>query len=211
MGRGSGTGQRSSLHASSHSKRPLNSSDYDEMDVSGSQATKVDSFDSSFIPSSCSDAVHCDTAINNPLTMDTSSVFANNSAGNDALSSLNMKMNMNMNMASHHTTNNTSAGEEEAAENAPLWHLITTYLGYLILIVTGHVRDFFLYRIYPKQFRHLQVQDGLAPINSGFGTFSTLHKAAALKKRYLYYLLYGSRNSVLAKIGLHSSQQLHPR
>ncbi|KAJ3303905.1 serine palmitoyltransferase component [Kappamyces sp. JEL0829] len=59
----------------------------------------------------------------------------------------------------------------EHAESAPLIHLMTTYFSYLILIITGHVRDFFLYRLRPQQFQHLKVQNGLAPINSGFDTF----------------------------------------
>lgn len=53
----------------------------------------------------------------------------------------------------------------------PLFHLLTTYLGYLILIVTGHIKDAFLYRLYPNKFKHLSIQNGLAPINSGFDTF----------------------------------------
>lgn len=59
----------------------------------------------------------------------------------------------------------------EHVESVPLIHLITTYISYLILILTGHIRDFVLRWIKPTDFKHLAPQDGLAPINSGFDTF----------------------------------------
>jgi hypothetical protein len=57
----------------------------------------------------------------------------------------------------------------EHAEKVPLIHLMTTYLSYLILIITGHIRDFVLRILKPEQFKHLSPQNGYAPINSGFG------------------------------------------
>jgi glycopeptide antibiotics resistance protein len=41
-------------------------------------------------------------------------------------------------------------------EEAPLFVLITTYLGYLVLIVFGHVRDFFGKRFKWWQYSHLK-------------------------------------------------------
>ena len=70
--------------------------------------------------------------------------------------------------------------EDDAAEQAPLLYLITTYFSYLILIVTGHIRDFFFYRLYPSQFKHLSVQNGLAPINSGFGKLKDIQELIIL-------------------------------
>ena len=37
----------------------------------------------------------------------------------------------------------------------PYFILMTTYISYLLLIVLGHVRDFFGKRFYPKSYEHL--------------------------------------------------------
>ncbi|KAI8619851.1 pyridoxal phosphate-dependent transferase [Chytriomyces sp. MP71] len=55
--------------------------------------------------------------------------------------------------------------------STPLLVLVSTYLSYFILIVCGHVRDFFEFRFKPQATAHLRVKNGYAPINSGFDTF----------------------------------------
>ncbi|KAJ3058054.1 serine palmitoyltransferase component, partial [Rhizoclosmatium hyalinum] len=60
---------------------------------------------------------------------------------------------------------------EHCIEKTPLHVLITTYLSYFILIVTGHIRDFFGFRLNPEAFAHLRNKNGYAPLNSGFDTF----------------------------------------
>ncbi|KAI8809477.1 pyridoxal phosphate-dependent transferase [Cladochytrium replicatum] len=61
--------------------------------------------------------------------------------------------------------------EEIVEEQAPLFVLITTYISYFVLIVFGHIRDFFGMRFKPEQYKHIRVQNGYAPLNSGFDTF----------------------------------------
>ncbi|KAI9813572.1 MAG: serine palmitoyltransferase component, partial [Phylliscum demangeonii] len=56
-------------------------------------------------------------------------------------------------------------------DEPPYYYLLTTYLSYLILIIFGHVRDFFGKRFRPERYRHLRVQDGYAPLNSDFDNF----------------------------------------
>ncbi|KAJ3076087.1 serine palmitoyltransferase component [Podochytrium sp. JEL0797] len=60
---------------------------------------------------------------------------------------------------------------EHCIEKTPLHVLITTYLSYFILIITGHVRDFFGFRMNPMGYEHLRNKNGYAPLNSGFDTF----------------------------------------
>jgi len=66
-----------------------------------------------------------------------------------------------------------SLEEREEEEHAPLLVLLLTYLGYVILIVFGHVRDFFGKRLRPKAYQHLREQDGYAPLFSDFDSFYT--------------------------------------
>lgn len=70
--------------------------------------------------------------------------------------------------------NQTNHEFDENLETTPLIHLITTYLSYLILIVTGHIRDFIRKRINPKAFENFAVKDGYAPLTTGFGIISSL-------------------------------------
>ncbi|KAI4132657.1 MAG: hypothetical protein LQ338_000597 [Usnochroma carphineum] len=56
-------------------------------------------------------------------------------------------------------------------EDPPYYYLITTYISYLILIIFGHVRDFFGKRFREKHYRHLQARNGYAPLNSDFDNF----------------------------------------
>ena len=56
-------------------------------------------------------------------------------------------------------------------DEPPYYYLLTTYISYLILIVLGHVRDYFGKRLRPQHYRHLQARDGYAPLNSDFDNF----------------------------------------
>ncbi|KAF2863178.1 serine palmitoyl transferase subunit [Piedraia hortae CBS 480.64] len=56
-------------------------------------------------------------------------------------------------------------------DEPPYYYLITTYISYLVLIIFGHVRDFFGKRFRAKHYRYLQEQDGFAPLNSDFDNF----------------------------------------
>ncbi|KAJ3123505.1 serine palmitoyltransferase component [Nowakowskiella sp. JEL0407] len=80
--------------------------------------------------------------------------------------------------------------EEHLVEDAPLPVLVTTYLSYLVLIIFGHLRDFFGMRFKRDGYSHLKNSNvsedqfmiyhylivsyqGYAPLNSGFDTFYT--------------------------------------
>ncbi|GAB7347114.1 hypothetical protein MBLNU459_g3239t1 [Dothideomycetes sp. NU459] len=56
-------------------------------------------------------------------------------------------------------------------DSPPYYFLLTTYISYLILIIFGHVRDFFGKRFKQDQYRHLRANDGYAPLNSDFDNF----------------------------------------
>ena len=56
-------------------------------------------------------------------------------------------------------------------DEPPYYYLVTTYISYLVLILFGHVRDFFGKRFRKNRYRHLQEQDGYAPLNSDFDSF----------------------------------------
>ena len=60
---------------------------------------------------------------------------------------------------------------EPIEDEPPYYFLITTYISYLILIIFGHVRDFFGKRFKQENYRHLQERDGYAPLNSDFDNF----------------------------------------
>ncbi|KAK9470528.1 pyridoxal phosphate-dependent transferase [Dipodascopsis tothii] len=59
----------------------------------------------------------------------------------------------------------------EDMEDPPLFYLLTTYISYLILIIFGHVRDFFGKRFKPEKYVDLVEQNGYAPLNSDFDSF----------------------------------------
>ncbi|RUS25379.1 pyridoxal phosphate-dependent transferase [Jimgerdemannia flammicorona] len=58
-------------------------------------------------------------------------------------------------------------GEEEP----PYFTLVTTYLSYFVLILFGHMRDFFGKIFKAHQYRNLKHQNGYAPLNSDFDNF----------------------------------------
>lgn len=60
---------------------------------------------------------------------------------------------------------------EPVEDEPPYYYLITTYISYLILIIFGHVRDFFGKRFRQDRYKQLQEQDGYAPLNSDFDNF----------------------------------------
>jgi len=61
--------------------------------------------------------------------------------------------------------------EEPVQDEPPYYYLLTTYLSYLILIVFGHVRDFFGKRFRPDHYKLLKAADGYAALNSDFDNF----------------------------------------
>lgn len=61
--------------------------------------------------------------------------------------------------------------EEPVIDEPPYYYLLTTYISYLILIVFGHVRDFFGKRFKAEHYRHLKAADGYAALNNDFDNF----------------------------------------
>jgi serine palmitoyltransferase len=60
---------------------------------------------------------------------------------------------------------------EPVEDEPPYYYLITTYISYLVLIIFGHVRDFFGKRFKKDRYKQLQERDGYAPLNSDFDNF----------------------------------------
>jgi len=56
-------------------------------------------------------------------------------------------------------------------DEAPYYYLLTTYISYLVLIIFGHVRDFFGMRFKEDSYRHLKSRNGYAALNSDFDNF----------------------------------------
>lgn len=56
-------------------------------------------------------------------------------------------------------------------DEPPYYYLLTTYISYLILIIFGHVRDFFGMRFKEDNYRHLKARDGYAALNNDFDNF----------------------------------------
>jgi serine palmitoyltransferase len=61
--------------------------------------------------------------------------------------------------------------EEPVMDEPPYYYLLTTYISYLVLIVFGHVRDFFGKRFRADNYRHLKSANGYAALNSDFDNF----------------------------------------
>ncbi|KAL4071801.1 pyridoxal phosphate-dependent transferase [Scleroderma yunnanense] len=79
--------------------------------------------------------------------------------------------NQNYRCVSQHNSEKPVA--EHEIEEPPYYILFTTYFSYLILIMFGHVRDFFGKRFAKSYFTHLMPYDGYAPLNSDFDSFYT--------------------------------------
>ncbi|KAI9275500.1 pyridoxal phosphate-dependent transferase [Phascolomyces articulosus] len=62
---------------------------------------------------------------------------------------------------------------EHKMENAPLVTLVLTYLNWFILILLGHLRDILGKTFKRGKYRHLQVNEGYAPLVSDFDSFYT--------------------------------------
>ena len=60
---------------------------------------------------------------------------------------------------------------EPIEDEPPYYYLLTTYISYLILIIFGHVRDFFGKRFRQENYKHLMADNGYAPLNSDFDNF----------------------------------------
>lgn len=56
-------------------------------------------------------------------------------------------------------------------DEPPLFYLVSTLLSYLILIIFGHVRDFFGKAFKPASYKHLKPQNGYGPLNDDFDNF----------------------------------------
>ncbi|CZR57104.1 probable LCB2-serine C-palmitoyltransferase subunit [Phialocephala subalpina] len=61
--------------------------------------------------------------------------------------------------------------ESPVMDEPPYYYLLTTYISYLILIIFGHVRDFFGKRFRPEHYKHLKSANGYAALNSDFDNF----------------------------------------
>jgi len=60
---------------------------------------------------------------------------------------------------------------EPVMDEPPYYYLLTTYISYLVLIIFGHVRDFFGKRLLPGHYKHLTASNGYAALNSDFDNF----------------------------------------
>jgi serine palmitoyltransferase len=78
-----------------------------------------------------------------------------------------------LNSQSHRYTSRHQGGEfpEPIMDEPPYYYLLTTYISYLILIIFGHVRDFFGMRFKEDGYRHLKARNGYAALNSDFDNF----------------------------------------
>ena len=56
-------------------------------------------------------------------------------------------------------------------DEPPYYYLLTTYISYMVLIIFGHVRDFFGKRFRPDNYKHLKDANGYAALNSDFDNF----------------------------------------
>lgn len=74
---------------------------------------------------------------------------------------------------SHRCTSRHMGGKypEPVQDDPPYYYLLTTYFSYLILIIFGHVRDFFGKRFREENYRHLKARNGYAPLNEDFDNF----------------------------------------
>lgn len=78
--------------------------------------------------------------------------------------------------ASHLYTSKSHGEPLEAPieDEPPYYYLLTTYISYLLLILLGHIRDFFGKRFGDKKlYQALKVQNGYAPLNEDFDNFYT--------------------------------------
>ncbi|CAE6443185.1 unnamed protein product [Rhizoctonia solani] len=58
-------------------------------------------------------------------------------------------------------------------QDPPYYVLLSTYVSYVVLIVIGHMRDWFGKRFWRDSYKHLMPHDGYAALNSDFDSFYT--------------------------------------
>ncbi|EGG00177.1 uncharacterized protein MELLADRAFT_23775, partial [Melampsora larici-populina 98AG31] len=66
-------------------------------------------------------------------------------------------------------------------EEPGYWVYLSTYFSYLILILLGHIRDFFGKRFKSEAFQHLMPHNGYAALNSDFDSFYTRRLKARME------------------------------
>lgn len=78
-----------------------------------------------------------------------------------------------LNSQAHRYTSRHQGGEfpEPVMDEPPYFYLLTTYISYLILIIFGHVRDFFGMKFKADNYRHLKSRNGYAALNNDFDNF----------------------------------------
>lgn len=78
-----------------------------------------------------------------------------------------------LNSQQHRYTSRHQGGElaDPVLDEPPYFYLLTTYISYLILIIFGHVRDFFGMKFKADDYRHLKARNGYAALNSDFDNF----------------------------------------
>ena len=78
-----------------------------------------------------------------------------------------------LNSPAHRHTSRHQGGDfpEPILDEPPYWFLLTTYISYLILIIFGHVRDFFGMKFKEDKYRNLKARNGYAALNSDFDNF----------------------------------------
>ena len=78
-----------------------------------------------------------------------------------------------LNSPAHRHTSRHQGGEfpEPVLDEPPYFFLLTTYISYLILIIFGHVRDFFGMKFKEDKYRNLKARNGYAALNSDFDNF----------------------------------------
>lgn len=78
-----------------------------------------------------------------------------------------------LNSSAHKYVSRHQGGDfsEPVLDEPPYFFLLTTYISYLILIIFGHVRDFFGMRFKEDKYRNLKSRNGYAALNSDFDNF----------------------------------------
>lgn len=78
-----------------------------------------------------------------------------------------------LNSQNHRYVSRHNGGElpEPILDEPPYYYVLTTYISYLILIIFGHIRDFFGMRFRDGKYRHLKASNGYAALNSDFDNF----------------------------------------
>lgn len=61
--------------------------------------------------------------------------------------------------------------QQHIMDEPAYFYTLTTYIGYMILVILGHIRDFFGKRFKPEKYKGFKEQDGYAALNSDFDNF----------------------------------------